>query len=180
VTRSGRAAARPRRLGGAASALLVAAALAGALAAGCGRADWRVVQLYGGQGSLEILSGPERVEVFRVESQPSRPEAGEGAAQRVGEFRVTAGPQVLDEGGAAELAAILRDPATYDWHRAKGDPFRPTVGVRFRRGASRLELVLDFESAMLLAYRHGRRVGVEDFDDVRDRVRELVAGAAGE
>lgn len=146
---------------------VVAVALAALVALpGCRRGgpDWRIVQLYGGKGSLQAIQQADSVTAFRIEPDPSRPEAG---AASVGIHRVISGPEDVAPADAAALAAVFQDPDTYDWQRAKSCEFRPGVGLRFARGASRVDLALCFECDMLTIHREGRRIGVEDFDDAR-------------
>lgn len=135
------------------------------------KTDWRVVQLYGGPGSVEALARPRSVEAFRIDPVASEPRAG---VAYCGVHAVTGGPFPLSAEDGAALSRVLRDPDTYDWRRAKGDAFRPTIGVRFTREASRVDLALDLECHMLTVHRQGRRVGVEDFDDAADAIRAIV------
>lgn len=161
------------------AALLLALVLVVPAAAACRRTgpdgkpkpDWRVIQLYGGPGSVEALLEPSRVEAFRVEPAAHPPEAG---VAYVGLHRVTAGPVDVPPEVAAELSRILSDPNTYDWRHAKGDPYRPTYGLRFTRDVSRVDVALDPDSRMLTIHRHGERIGVEDFDAAAQRLRELL------
>jgi hypothetical protein len=154
-----------------ASALLVAAVLLTAACRRDGRPDWRVVQLYGGPGSVEALTSPVTVEAFRIDSVPRKPEPG---VAFVGVHAVTAGPVSVSAEAAKELSAVLADADTYDWHRAKSDPYRPTVGLRFSRDVSRVDLALDFVSNMLTVHRHGKMINVEDIDDGRARLLAVV------
>lgn len=149
--------------------LWLATLCAALLLAACAGPDWRVVQLYGGAGSIEAIEMPTHVEAFRISPDVSGPDANH---ERVGLHRVTAGPVVVDDATATELSAILLDPDSYDWPRAKGCEFRPGVGVRYTREVSRVDLALCFSCDELAIHRQGRRVGVEDFDAVRP---ELVA-----
>jgi len=139
--------------------------------------DWRVLQLYGGPGSVEALLHPTRVEVFRVEPAARSPEPG---VAYVGLHRVTAGPVEVPADLASELSRILADPDTYDWRHAKSDPYRPTYGLRFTRDVSRVDVALDLASRMLTIHRQGRRIGVEDFDAAAPRVREILTSLLAE
>ncbi len=135
------------------------------------RPDWRIVQLYGGQGSVHAIQEPTRVEAFRIDPMISSASAG---LERVGLHKVTAGPVAVDAAGAAELADIFLAPSTYDWHSAKSCEFLPGVGLRFTRDVSRVDVALCFECDMLTIHRHGKRIGVEDFDDERPRLVALM------
>ncbi len=135
------------------------------------RPDWRVIQLYGGAGSVQAITQPSSVEAFRIDPAPRAPEPG---VAYCGVHRVTAGPFALSAEDGATLAGVLRDPDTYDWRRAKSDPFRPTIGLRFTRDVSRVDLALDMDSRMLTVHRQGRRIGVEDFDAAAPTLRALL------
>ena len=151
-----------RRLAAAAVALAALAALPA-----CRGPDWRVQQLYGGPTSIDVLGHPQAVEAFRID--PVIP-VKDKSAPRVGDFRILSGPVVVDAESAAELSRILLDPDTYDWFRAKGCDFTPGVGLRLMKDASRVDLALCFECDELMIFRHGRRVGMEDFDAARPRL----------
>ncbi len=157
-----------------AAALATIAALA-LLVTGCSRKgpDWRVLQLYGGQGSVEALQSAARVEAFRVDPAARPPEPG---VAYVGVHRVSAGPDDVPAAVAAELGALLADAGTYDWRHAKGDPYRPTYGLRFSRDVSKVDIALDLESRMLTIHRHGKRIGVEDFDAAAPQIAAALAG----
>ena len=146
-----------------------AAAAAGVALGGCAGPDWRGVQIYGGAGSIEILTHPAKAEAFRIEPRSARPDE-----ERLGDYPVVRGPVTLSAEDTAALSALLLDPDTYDWHSAKGCEFRPGVGLRLHREASRVEIALCFECDELVIYRYGRRVGVEDFDSARLRLVALV------
>lgn len=152
---------------------LAAAAVAAALAAAAckaGGTDWRVVSLLGGATSIDVVTAPQSVEAFRIDPHPAR--MGETRAV-VGAHPVTAGPVAVDAAGAAELRAVLLDPDTYDFTRAKGCDFTPGVAFRLVKDASRLEIVVCFECDEMSFWRLGRRVGHEDFDAARPRLVAL-------
>lgn len=144
-----------------------ACAAAAAVLAACSGKDWRVQQLYGGPTSMEVLKTPKAVEAFLIDPRLPAPERD---APRLGDFNVLRGPVAVDAATAEELSSILTDPETYDWYRAKGCDFRPGVGLRLVRDASRVEIALCFECDELMIFRHGRRVGMEDFDAARPRL----------
>lgn len=156
---------------------LLAVALLLALAACNRRGDWRLIQLYGGEGSVAALRAPDRVEVFQLEPRPSDPEVG---VARVGDFPVVAGPVTLDDDEVTRLQAVLLDPETYDFWRTKPDEFRPTLGLRIRKGPSFVDVAVCRESNMILIFREGRRVGAEDYDAARTRLLTLLDDALGE
>ena len=153
-----------------AGALLVTAL---SLAIGCrgGKPDWRITQLYGGPGSVQALTAPVSVDAFRIEPVARGAEPG---VAFVGVHEVTAGPVALSPEQSKALSTILANPDTYDWRRAKSDPYAPTIGIRFSRDVSRVDLAFDFTSNMLTIHRHGKRIGVEDFDNARPALLALV------
>jgi hypothetical protein len=150
------------------AAFAVAAAVALSLPA-CRGDDWRVSQLYGGATSMDVLTHAQSVEAFRLDPE-ARPAEG---APRLGDFAVTAGPVAVPPADVAELTAVLRDPDTYDWLRAKACEFTPGVGVRLVKDASRVEIALCFSCDELMIFRRGSRIGVEDFDSARPRLVAL-------
>ena len=133
--------------------------------------DWRVLQLYGGPTRVEALTDPTSVDAFRIDTQPRKPEPG---VPFVGVHAVESGPVRVDADTAATLSTILSDSETYDWWKAKSDPYAPTVGLRFTRDVSRIDIALDFTSNMLTIHRDGKMIGVEDFDDARPQLLAAV------
>ena len=129
--------------------------------------DWRIVALYGGGTSTDVLAKPLAVEAFRID--PALPPK-DASAPRIGDFAITSGPVALDAAAVQEMSSVLLDPDTYDWARAKGCDFMPGVGLRFVKDASRVEIALCFECDELMIFRMGRRVGMEDFDTARPRL----------
>jgi hypothetical protein len=136
--------------------------------------DWRIVQLYGGATSAQCLREPQTVEAFVLEPGTAAAASPEGppdpaAPTVIGRYGAAPGTshQTVDAATVAELSEILRKDESYDWFRTKSAPFRPTLGLRFVRDESRLELAVCFESDMIVAYRMGRFVGVEDIDPIR-------------
>ncbi len=141
--------------------------------------DWRIVQLYGGATSAQCLREPQTVEAFVLEPGDVAAAAPEGPPDParptvIGRYAAAPGTkhQTADAATIAELSALLRKDESYDWMRTKSAAFRPTFGLRFVRDESRLEVAICFESDMIVAYRMGRFVGVEDIDPIRaDLVR---------
>lgn len=164
-----------RRMAAAAARAVVPAAAACALlvAASCSARgpDWRVVSLYGGGTSTDVLAAPQAVEAFRID--PALPPK-DPAAPRIGDFAITSEPVVLDAAAVQELSQILLDPDTYDWLRAKGCEFSPGVGLRLVKDASRVEIAMCFECDELMIFRMGQRVNMEDFDAARPRLVALM------
>ena len=158
-----------------AAALLAAAALAASvLLCGCSknRPDWRILQLYSGETSADLLLHPAKVQMFRL-AAPGTPTG----AVHAGPYAAAGDPVELTAAQAAEMSAILADPATYDWQRVKQVPFVPKVGVWFVRGAYILEVALDLDSAQIGVYAGGQALGSQGIDAARARIA-AVAGAA--
>lgn len=154
--------------------LAFTAALLGALLVGaCKRdsADWRILQLYAGEATLEIVRKPARVQAFPVNANPVAPKPDD---VHVGPFvasgaRVDASPEI-----AAELSKILSDADTFDWRRGpKREPIRPQIGLWFVRGADVLEIALDLDTSQMGVFAAGQTLGVQSFDDARPRLVEL-------
>ena len=133
----------------------------------CSGPDWRVVKLYGGRGSIELIQKPTAVEAFRL-APDGLPKGSE--TPRFGRFEITSDPVAVSAEDAKILDTILTSPDTYDWHRAKGCIFTPGVGLRFARETSYLDIALCFACDELQIYREGRVVGMEDFDDARPQL----------
>ena len=144
---------------------------------GAGGADWRVAQLYGNGASVDCLVAPQSVDAFVLDpgsgiaAGPPLPQTSESPTV-IGRYAALANTTstLADAATMKELSEILLDQNTYDWKRAKSVPFRPTLGLRFVRDASRLEVAICFESNMVVAYRMGRFTGVEDMDAARPRL----------
>ncbi len=140
--------------------------------AACGRADWRIGKLYGGRGSVELLTAPDRIEAFRIAPDPARDARATDPV--LGRFPILGDAVAVPAEDAAALSAILLDPDTYDWDRAKGCDFRPGVGLRFHRRVSHLDVALCFECDELMIFRQGQVAGMEDFDAARPRLVAIV------
>jgi hypothetical protein len=150
--------------------LLAAALVAATGVVACRKSgpDWRILQLYSGETSVDLLQHPAKVQAFRL--------APPGAAPKPGE--VHAGPYVaaataidVPADAAAELSQILADADTYDWQRgAKREAFRPQVGLWFVRGAYILEIALDLDTAQIAVYAGEQPLGVQAFDSARPRM----------
>ena len=142
-------------------------------ASGCrrGGTDWRILKLYGGTTSVELLRHAPKVQAFRLAPPGAAPKPGEVHA---GPYVASAAPVEIPVDVVAELSAILVDPETYDWRRVKRDAFRPQVGLWFVRGAYILEIALDLETAQITAYAGEQPMGAEDFDAARPRLLALV------
>jgi hypothetical protein len=141
-----------------------------AASAACRRSgpDWRIVQLYSGETSVDLLEHPAKVQAFRLAPVPAAPKTGDVHA---GPYLASAAPVDVPADAAAELSSILGDADTYDWQRgAKRDPFRPQVGLWFVRGAYVLEIALDLANAQIGVYAGDQPLGVQSFDAARPRL----------
>ncbi len=161
-----------RRSHPALTALLVVAAAALVAVAACGRggADWRILQLYSGETSVDVLQHPSKVLGFRVDPAGRAPKPGEVHA---GPFIASAAAVDAPDDTAAELSSLLFDAASYDWQRG-GKRFRPQVGLHFVRGAYVLELALDLDSGQIRVFAGDQPLGWQSVAPSRDR---LVAAA---
>jgi hypothetical protein len=126
------------------------------VAAACrrGGTDWRILQLYSGETSVELLRRPAKVQAFRLDPTARAPTD----APHVGPY-VASGPVVdVPAEAAAELAAVLAEADSYDWRRGP-KALRPTYGFQFVRGAHVLEVALDLDVDEVAAFASGRRLG---------------------
>jgi hypothetical protein len=130
-----------------------------------GGADWRILQLYSGETSVDLLQHPSKVQAFRVDAAPRAPKLGETHA---GPFIATAPSVDVPADAAASLSALLSDADAYDWRRG-GKQFRPQVGLVFVRGAYVLELALDFDTAQIRVYAGDQPLGSQSIAPSRDR-----------
>lgn len=147
-------------------------------AATCKRSgpDWRILQLYAGERSADLLAHPASVRSFELDPSPRRDGHGDLHA---GPFAGKGDARDVAPGDAAALAAILSDAESYDWQRGpKRTPFRPTRGLWFVRGSYVLELALDLESAQLGVYAGGQTLGVQSIDPAAGRLADIMNGAS--
>jgi hypothetical protein len=153
------------------AALLVAAAALFASAA-CRRdsTDWRILQLYSGETSVDVLRTPSKVRAFRVDPAGRTPKQGEVHA---GPFIANGAAVDAPDDAAAELSALFGDAASYDW-QLDAKKCRPQMGLNFVRGAYVLELALDLESAQVRVFAGDQPLGWQSVAPSRDR---LVAAA---
>lgn len=129
-----------------------------------GDPDWRVMQLLGGQASAELLRSPQKVQAFRI-SMPREGETLGPTSPLLGAFPVRGEPTEVSAADAAVLADVLLDTATYDFQHAKGGKsLTPTLGLRFQRESSRLDVAICPATRQVLFYRHGKLTGFEDLD----------------
>jgi hypothetical protein len=104
-----------------------------------------------GSHTLALLTRIDAVQAYQIDpnwvQQPKGPVIGQNHLAEMGvDFKgfaiVASGrPQGREEG--ATLAAILRDPQTYQASKQTCD-FSPTIAYRLRAGDETLELLLDF------------------------------------
>ena len=124
----------------------------------------RIPKLYGGPRNVAIVARPDKVEAFRVEQASERARTDDA---QFSDWATIAGPATLSPETAAEVSAALVSPSSYEWHYAKG--CWPNFGARlsFHQGSEQVDVLLCFECDILWIVRNGRRIGGEDFDDVR-------------
>jgi hypothetical protein len=163
-----------------AAALLAAACAVFALGTGaCRRSgpDWRILQLYSGERTADLLAHPASVRAF-----PLDPVRREGAAGDVhaGPFAAAGAARDVHADAAAELSAVLSDAASYDWQRGpKRTPFRPRIGFWFVRGAYVLEVAVDLETAQLGVYAGGQTLGLQSVDPAVAKLASVAERALG-
>lgn len=160
-----------RRIALAAAIVSVSIAAAACRRDGPARPDWRVIHLYAGETSVDLLQHPARVQMFRID--PDRPRAKEGEPH-VGPYAASTTPVDVPADVAAELSKLLADAGSYDWQHMKNAPFRPRVGLTFQRGAYALEIALDLESAKLKVFAGDQPLPWQDCDPARDRLAAIV------
>ena len=156
------------------AALLVAACAALALGAvTCKRSgpDWRILQLYAGERTANLLAHPASVRAFPLD--PVRREGPPGDVH-AGPFAAAGEVRDVPADAAAELSKILSDAASYDWQRGpKRGPFRPQLGLWFVRGSYVLELAVDLDLAQLGVYAGGQTLGLQSVDPAVARLAEI-------
>jgi hypothetical protein len=156
-------------LGTRTNAALTVGALVASLAAfsACkkGGADWRILQLYSGETSVDLLAHPSKVQAFRVAAAPRAPKTGETHA---GPFIATAPIVDVPADAAAELSATLSDADAYDWRRGP-KPFAPQIGLAFVRGAYVLEAALDLDTAQIRVFAGDQPLGSQSIAPSRAR-----------
>jgi hypothetical protein len=155
---------------------LLAAVLLVLVACSCSRrgSDWRILQLYSGETTVEVLAHPTKVQLSRL----GDPAAAKREDVRAGAYPA-AGPVLdLPQPAAAELSQILSDAASYEWQRTRSGPFAPQVGVWFVRGAYVLALALDVQSGRVSVHAGDQFLGTQALDDSARRRLLAVARAA--
>jgi len=151
------------------------AALAAASLVACKRdgPDWRILQLYSGETSVEVLRRPSKVTACRVDPISRAPKPGE---TRVGSYTVAGAQVEAPPEVAAELSSLLSDADAYDWRKSiRG--MAPQIGLQFVKGAYVLEVVIDFDSAATFVSAGGQPLGWKSIAPSRDRLLALVKRA---
>lgn len=130
----------------------------------------KLLKIFGGQKSLEIMQQPKAVEAFRVESQLAKKDM----SKEIGGYEILSGPvEVLPEHAQA-LAKILADPKSYHWEFAKTCEFSPGVAIRFRSEKGTTDVLLCLSCDQVAFCQNDNIVGGEDFDDLRGPILEIV------
>lgn len=135
------------------------------------RRDVDVRRIFGGSTGVAVLRGADRVEVFRIGKLPDEFYWQDAV---VADYPVLDGPIAVPASDAKQLASILGDPESYIWNSAKGCATRPGVRLDFIRGDDRLQILLCFECDILENFLNAKKVGGEDFDNVRSHLVRIV------
>lgn len=152
--------------------VLVACVVVAAGAVACRRSgpDWRILQLYAGERTADIVAHPDGVRVFAVDPERRTDPPGELHA---GPFAAAGEATDVPADAAAELAKMFSDPASYDWPRGRAT-FHPRLGLWFVRGAYVLELAVDLDSAQVGVYAGGQTLGLQSIDPAVAKLAEIV------
>lgn len=151
------------------AAFLLVAALACVAFVACtrGGADWRILQLYAGETTLDVLKKPTAVQAFRVDARQATIKSGD---VHVGPFVATTAPLDVPADAAAELSKILSDADSFDWPRSKSAVVRPQIGLLFVQGSKVLEIALDLESSQEYVFAAEQTLGWQSVDPARARL----------
>jgi hypothetical protein len=133
--------------------------------------DWRIIQLYANERTLDLLAHPASVRAFPLD--PVRREGTPGDVH-AGPFAAAGDAREVPADAAAELSRVLTDAASYDWQRGpKGSGFRPRLGLWFVRGSYVLELAVDLDSAQVGVYAGGQTLGLQSIDPAAAGLAEI-------
>lgn len=120
---------------------------------------------------IRILAKPDRVQSFRVKSEPN-PAVPE--SERLGNYPIEPG------GAGAHLSAeqlknlqsLLFSEKSYVFDAEKRCKFRPEIGLHFIRGQEAVDVLFSFDCELWLFIHKGKEK-LEDFDPVRKQLKEL-------
>lgn len=133
--------------------------------------DWRIESLLGGGTGVACVKDPLSVTAFRLD--PSR-------FAKEGEPAIGGAPILaeipLDASLGRELAALIGDAGSYDWERPGGAGTARAdadFGLRFARDASRVDIAICSDAAILVVHRLGRNVLWANFAPAKDRLAAL-------
>lgn len=122
----------------------------------------QIATLYGTPDAARTVFEPERVEAYRLV-------AGE-PKDKVADFAIASGPELLARSLAGEFSAALTDPDTFWWDTAKGCEPRYGVRLKFTRGESVVDVLLCLECRSLAVYVADDRPRYKDFDGAAPRL----------
>ena len=120
---------------------------------------------------IRILAKPDRVQSFRVKSEPN-PAVPE--SERLGNYPIEPG------GAGAHLSAeqlknlqsLFFSEKSYVFGAEKRCKFRPEIGLHFIRGQEAVDVLFSFDCELWLFIHKGKEK-LEDFDPVRKQLKEL-------
>jgi hypothetical protein len=142
------------------------------LSTGCKDTDPQVASLYGGEATFEAIKSAKSIEAVRIDAKKHDEKLANSETAILG-YPITSEPVKLTPEQIKTLAAILADPGTYRFDRAKGCEFLPGVALRTTAGKQPVVILICFGCDELGIYLGGKRVGHEDFDDARGKLVAL-------
>ncbi len=127
----------------------------------------RLNSLFGEKGAQAVVAKPSKVQAYRLaEFSVTRP--------NVKDYKMLSGPIAVDEALAKSVGQLLLDEKSYLWDVGKG--CEPIFGVRleFVQSDKSTDIFFCFECDILEVYFNGKRIGSEDFDDVRPQLVKVI------
>lgn len=126
-----------------------------------------------GQEILKGLATAKKVRAYRT--HPNNLMGAERKTfkgPRVGDYKITSKAVSVSAAQHKSLVAILQNPKTYDFDRAKACKFNPGVAIQMEVGKHTLSLLFCFGCKEMRMYVNNEITGSEDFDNAN---KELVA-----
>jgi len=120
---------------------------------------------------IRILAKPDRVQSFRVKSEPN-PAVPE--SERLGNYPIEPGGAGthLSAEQLKNLQSLLFSEKSYVFDAEKRCKFRPEIGLHFIRGQEAVDVLFSFDCELWLFIHKGKEK-LEDFDPVRKQLKEL-------